>query len=139
VMNAVETERSGIASGINNSVSRVAGLLAIAVLGIIMAAVFNMSLDRGLTRIDLTPQERQVVDSQRARLAAAELPASLNDSQRAMLAQAIDESFVVSFRATMLIASGLALLSAISAAVLIDGRRQTAAAGAPQPEPSAAL
>ena len=36
VMNAVDTAFSGTASGINNAISRMSGLVAIAILGIIM-------------------------------------------------------------------------------------------------------
>jgi hypothetical protein len=44
----------------------------------------------------------------------------VSEPVREALDQAIDESFVVGFRFVMLIACGLALTSALSAAVLIE-------------------
>ncbi|MHC4676610.1 MAG: hypothetical protein ACYTBZ_29345, partial [Planctomycetota bacterium] len=44
VMSAVEARQAGIASGINNAVSRMAMLLSIAVTGILILHVFNTSL-----------------------------------------------------------------------------------------------
>ena len=45
VMNSVDETRIGIASGVNNAVARTAGLLAIAVLGIVMLQSFNAALE----------------------------------------------------------------------------------------------
>jgi hypothetical protein len=51
VMNAVPENRAGVASGVNNAVSRIGGLLGIAVLGIIIVQSFNQELDRRLARM----------------------------------------------------------------------------------------
>src|SRR5206468_8537786 len=69
VMNSVRESRAGIASGVNNAVSRTAGLLAIAVLGLIMFQAFNSCLDRRLNQMAIPLAIRQTIDDQRIRLA----------------------------------------------------------------------
>jgi EmrB/QacA subfamily drug resistance transporter len=123
VMDAIDVGRAGIASGINNAVSRVAGLLAIALFSIVLLGTFNYNLDRRLAAIALPPQARQQLDAQRVRLAGMELPAGVSTDTAGALRAAIGESFVDGYRVVMLIACGLALLSAASAAALIEGRR----------------
>ncbi|HEX6508603.1 MAG TPA: MFS transporter [Chloroflexota bacterium] len=130
VMNALETHRSGVASGVNNAVSRVAGLLAIAVLGLVVAGVFNTHLDSSLSSLPVPASAKSAVESQRTKLVGASLPSGLSASQRAQLERVLKESFVAGFRAAMLVSAGLALASSIFAAWLIDGRK---------PEPTAAV
>jgi EmrB/QacA subfamily drug resistance transporter len=122
VMNAVNENRAGIASGINNAVSRTAGLLAVAVLGIVMLHSFNSQLDRNLPALAVAPEVKAVLDNQRSKLAGVELPKNLDPSTRSLLKQAVDESFVTGFRRVMAVAAGLALLSALSALFLIEGK-----------------
>jgi EmrB/QacA subfamily drug resistance transporter len=120
VMNSVPGQRAGIASGINNAVSRTGGLLGVAIFGIIVVHSFNGQLDRRLARIELPPSARSAMDQQRARLAGAEIPSSIDPEMRAALTQAIEESFIFGFRMLMLAAAGLALVSALVAFRLID-------------------
>ena len=54
VLDSVEERHVGIASGVNNGVSRVAGLLAIAVLGAVISAHFGAALDDELGAAPLT-------------------------------------------------------------------------------------
>lgn len=122
VMNAVPVNRSGIASGINNAVSRTAGLVAIAVLGIVAFSIFSSSLNSNLAGVTLSPQLRQQIDNQRNKLAGIEIPQGVDAATRANLQTAIGEAYVDSFRVNMLVAAGLALLSAGCAAVLVAGK-----------------
>jgi EmrB/QacA subfamily drug resistance transporter len=115
VMNAVPEEQAGIASGVNNAVSRVAAVLAVAVLGIVMLGAFNRHLDRRIADLNLTSNVRQELDDQRIKLAAAEVPPEIDIGAKDVIRRSIDESFITGFRLVMLVACGLALVSAACA------------------------
>ena len=123
VMGAVESRHAGEASGINNAVSRTAGLLAIAVLGIFVVAAFSSSLTSHLAALNLSPAIQQAINSQSSRLVSIQIPGGLSSATHMLIQQAINEAFVAGFRLAMLIAAGLALLSAVSAAILIEGKK----------------
>ena len=53
VMNAVDEQLAGTASGVNNAVSRTAGLLSIAVFGIVMLQIFAHRFEQALRKIAL--------------------------------------------------------------------------------------
>ena len=120
VMSAVPANRVGIASGINNAVSRTAALLAIAALGIVMLHVFSRSIDARLSSLEVSPKVRHSLDDQRINLAAATIPQDIEPSMRQVLRQAINESFVAGFRRVMLVGAVLALASGITSLLLIN-------------------
>ena len=120
VMGAVKTQQAGIASGINNAVSRTAGLMSIALLSPWVTAHFNASLDIRLAQLKIPAAIQQQLAPERIKLAGATIPAELAEAVRDSLKRAILESFVSSFRSIMWIAAGLAILSAIVAAVMIQ-------------------
>src|SRR5439155_14446725 len=78
VMGAVDERHAGVASGINNAVSRTAGLLAIAVLGIVALAAFNSNLDSHLSILHLSPSVQHFIDAQRIKLAGIATPTSVS-------------------------------------------------------------
>ena len=121
-MGAVEQRHAGIASGINNAVSRTAGLLAIAVFGIV-------ALESHLATLHLSPAVSQLIDAQRTRLAGITLPTSMSGEAQAALKRAIDESFVSAFRLVALLGAALAVLSALSAWLLVAGKHLEPAGG----------
>jgi predicted MFS family arabinose efflux permease len=131
VMNSVDVGFAGAASGINNAASRVAALLAVALFGLIMASSFNHSLHSELERAKLAPHVIEAVEEQRNRLAAIELPASMDAHDAALAKQAIADAFVTGFRWIMLISAALALASAASAWILIGSASRRADAIGP--------
>ena len=121
VMTSIDDERhAGAASGINNTVSRVAGLLAIAIFGAIAVTLFARDLDRRLAFANASV--RQAMRQQSLNLAAAEPPRTLDAATRQRVVAAVDDAFVHAFRIDMLIAAAIAAASA-GGALVIGGRR----------------
>jgi hypothetical protein len=116
VMSASETGHAGAASGVNNAVSRVAGLLAVAVFGVVLVRTFDARVRPEIDRLGLTRQDRAAIERELPKLAGAELSAapSLDRRQRDAVRGAIDEAFVAAFQRVMI---GAALLAFAAAAV----------------------
>lgn len=120
VMMAVEERHAGVASGINNAVSRTAALIAVAVFGVIVLTDFNANLDRKIN--SLSPEAQTELNTQRARMTEAKLPDTFNEQTRAQATQIVNESFITGFRFAAYSAAFLAFLSAICAWLLIEGK-----------------
>lgn len=119
VLGAVDERYAGIASGINNAVSRIAGLLSIAILSIFVVRVFNNTLDIRIAMLHVSPAVRHTLSAQRTMLVGTQIPASVQGMTRRAVQQAINESFVVGFRLAMEIAAGLALAGALCSLLLV--------------------
>ena len=122
VMSSVDDRYVGVASGVNNAVSRAAGLIAIAVFGVLVFAVFGQSLPKRLAPMDLAPAARQAILGQKSKLAGVAPPADLPGASKRAVERAVALSFIDGFRATMLLAALLAFLSAGSAALMIENK-----------------
>lgn len=121
-MSAVEARRVGLASGVNNTSSRVGSLMAVSVLGVVMLSAFNANLDAGLASLGLAPEAIAELDMERVKLAGAALPHGLDAETAARLRDAIENAFVGGFRLVMWICAGLALACAAIALTTIRER-----------------
>ncbi|SAL40257.1 major facilitator transporter [Caballeronia cordobensis] len=89
VMASVPGERAGVASGINNAVARVAGLLAIAVLGIVFVRAHDAALSARLDRLHVPRQSMSVLDADVLPAAPAEPATPLARAQAEAIAEAL--------------------------------------------------
>lgn len=121
VLNAVGERDTGTASGINNAVARVAGLVAIAVFGIVAVVVFDRALDQRLSESGLAAVASRIPATERRKLGAAQAPAGSTASEGSGVRLAVSAAVVDSFRASMKVAAGLALASSACALLLIPG------------------
>ena len=120
VMGAVETAHAGVASGVNNAVARVAGLLAIAIFGVVLSRTFDARVRQRLDRLALTPEATAEIDRQLPRMAGADVDSArlIDRPQRTAVRDAIDHAFVSAFRVVMLGAAALALAAAFVGAAI---------------------
>jgi EmrB/QacA subfamily drug resistance transporter len=122
VLGSVDKGHAGLASGVNNAVSRVAGLLAIAALGAVVSGSFASSLDRDLSHHRLTPATQTAVASARTRPLVID-PGKTTPQERPIVQQALTDASVHAFRLGVGIAGGLAILGGLIALVGITNTR----------------
>jgi predicted MFS family arabinose efflux permease len=117
-MAAVEAQHAGVASGVNNAVARVAGLIAIAVFGILLVRSFDVRVRAALDRLGLPAAARTAIDRELPKLAGAEIDAPIESAQRVAARRAMDESFVSAFGLVMMAAAAVALAAALAGALI---------------------
>jgi EmrB/QacA subfamily drug resistance transporter len=120
VVNAVPARQTGLASGINNAVASVAGLLAIAVLGTIAVIALGRALDHKLASSTLLPEVSQVIDDARGGFVMPRMPESLATEDRQAARDTIRSAYAATIRMVLLIAAGLAVAGALAAVLMIE-------------------
>ncbi len=121
VMGSADEDHAGTASGINNAVARVAGVLAIAVLGIVMLQAFSVRLDHHLAEISPPADVVKQIQADKIRLAGLQVSPNLDPSLQSAVKKSVAEAFVFGFRIVMLICAGLAAVGALVAKLMIIG------------------
>lgn len=120
VMSTAEDELSGVASGINNAVARVAGLFAVAVLGAIALAVSTDLFADVVTRLSITDAMQSEVIAVNDKLATVVIPEGLSESQELSVAGAMRSAFLEAFRLIAIIAGVTSILGGLVAWQTID-------------------
>jgi len=130
VFDSSDPSQSGIASAINNAISRTAGLIAIAVLGIILAAVFDSGFDARIAQRHVAPTTMALLAHERDRLTTGTVPPDIPASDRAAVGVAVANSYLAGYRAVMYTAAAISFGAALIALVFLPRKTIAAAAAA---------
>jgi EmrB/QacA subfamily drug resistance transporter len=128
VLAGVEERQAGIASGVNNAVARVAGLLAIAALGAVVAVQFSSTIDRSLAGLRLSPPAQTAVAQAKRLTLGRPSVAGVPPRQARAIIAASDSASLTSFRVGIGIAGGLVLLGGLIGAAGIQNPRRAVSA-----------
>src|SRR5919199_94116 len=107
VLADADERNAGVASGVNNAIARVAGLLGVAAIGAVVAAQFGSTLDSRLAGRPLSPAGRAAVAEARKQTLARVEPAALAGSERAVVADATESASTSAFHLGVGIAAAL--------------------------------
>ena len=109
VLSDADEANAGIASGVNNAVARVAGLIAIAAIGAVISSQFKSSLDEQLAGLRLSAAARQAVAQARQETLARVDPARVG----AAVAHAVQTASVHAFHVGLGISALLVALGGL--------------------------
>jgi EmrB/QacA subfamily drug resistance transporter len=124
VMSSAPTEHSGLASGVNNAVTRSAQVLALAILGAVAIFTFSSALQTRADTLPLSTQQRATLVADAGKLGETPPPPGLDQQAASQVTTAVQESFVNTFRLLSIISACMALLSGALAWLLVGSSRQ---------------
>jgi len=124
VMTSVDETKVGVASGVNNAIARTAALVSIAVFGLLVFTYFNSRLDLHIESLSLQEYVREILQDQRIKLAAAELPQTIDVELGINLRYIINHSFLHGFKMILYISAVLCFISSIVAYFMIDSKKK---------------
>jgi len=123
IMNTVDEDRSGAASGVNNAASRIAGLLAVAGIGAIATAVFASVLRDALGGLALPDDARAMLLANADRLAELAPSSATPAALAGAVTGAIHAAFAEAFRVAALVNAACAAAAAAIAAAVVRSAR----------------
>jgi len=122
VMGSVPQHSSGIASGVNNAMSRSSQVLALAIMGALGLILFIGSFTTEIEALSLPEAAETTVLASAENLGGTEIPEGLSDAQAQQVREAIQTEFVAMFRVMMWIGAAMCWISAGLALVFVDSK-----------------
>ncbi len=124
VMGAVSNDEIGIASGVNNTVSRASGVLFVALLGAVVLFTFKSNLINEISQLELDTSSVDTIVAESTNLAALKIPNELTSEMKVLVNTAKNDSFIQSFNLAVYFATILSYLGAVVAYFTIPQKNQ---------------
>ncbi|MFL5887440.1 MAG: MFS transporter, partial [Thermoleophilaceae bacterium] len=124
VLGAVGEEHSGVASGVNNAIARIAGLLAIAALGALVAGQFTTKVDDQLAGKPLSPAAQRAVQAGKSEPLSDRAARSLRDGDRVVVKAALDSASVSAYRLGIGAGAALVVFGGVVSLIGIENPRR---------------
>jgi EmrB/QacA subfamily drug resistance transporter len=124
VLGAVSQEHSGVASGVNNAIARIAQLLAVAALGAIVAAQFQSKVESELSGKTLSPQAQTAVDHAKQLPLSSEEAKSVKGPEHATVKSGLDSGSESALHLGLGTAGVLVLFGGLASLVGIENPRR---------------
>ena len=128
VMGAVDQRFSGVASGVNNAMTRIASVFANAVFGALAVVFFSGALEGKVSgtaaTVAMPAAEKQAVMAQAVNLGDARVPAAVNDRDKPVVAAAYRYAFITAYSKILRISAVLAWLGALMALVFVSSKHE---------------
>ena len=118
-LNSVAEHRVGVASGINNAVARIAGVLAIAILGALIAGQFGSTVDERVAAANLSPGAQQEIAKAKDNPLQRPDTAGLPPAQAAEVESATAAGAEDGFDLAMMVAGGLMIVGGVVAGIFL--------------------
>ncbi|WP_138429235.1 MFS transporter [Fodinibius saliphilus] len=122
VMSSVDRSDAGKASGVNKAVSRLSGMLSVALLGALAITIFGQQLTSDMKQKKIPNEIQQKMRTEIPNLAKADIPKEVSAEVNKELKKGVKDSFLYSFSMIMYIAAGLVFMGAFVSAVMIRFR-----------------
>jgi EmrB/QacA subfamily drug resistance transporter len=131
VLGGVDEEHASLASGINNAIARIAGLVAIALVGAVVSAQFATTIDQDVPIIRDTTVAAAVKVA-KTRALSASVPRNVHGPERAHLEAAVIDASENAFATGMALMGILVILGGVISAVgIVNPRREVKCADCP--------
>jgi EmrB/QacA subfamily drug resistance transporter len=119
VMTSVSDHFSGTASGVNNAVSRIAGVFTNAVFGALAVLFFTGELQREISPLSLNPAQIHAVMAQAPNMGNAHVPQNIEPKNKAAIVKTYHNSFIAMYSIILKIAAALGFAGALMAFIFI--------------------
>ncbi len=123
VMSCVDESKSGIASGINNSVTRISGTFINAVLGAVAILLFTNYSMKEINGLGLTEKQSNELLIETTKLGEARAPIAYESGLQTKVNSIFQEGFIATYRWVGILSSVLAFLSAGIAFFMVEEKR----------------